>query len=341
MAWCQFRVQTNLPNLPNSWANLRVAIIGPPIPAICLVLTHLWTSYLATAIPFFLLLLHCTPYTQTPPVTNQRTEVSNHGRAAAIFTNFQEVRLVRLGLGWEAHVFTGRQPGGARGYWSHGVQGAEALPQRRLRWAAAQAQRRRGAQAAPRRRQPGLPYPACCPSSGPAFAQGSWLHLLWDLQEGWSFRAIQAQKVLRWCKILQVSVSQYWACRSSSHVWMLEHEMYNCSLDRLWASPSCYILEYRKLYSWVTVFHHLHARVCASLCRILVYIHTCVNIHVHEHDVLLGLVSAPSTWTWCSCFISRSAHIQDQQSIAGYSTRVKKKKSFIFAWYAAASYLFC
>jgi len=37
--------------------------------------------------------------TQTPPVTNQTTEVSNHGRAAAIFTNFQEVRLVRLGLG--------------------------------------------------------------------------------------------------------------------------------------------------------------------------------------------------------------------------------------------------
>jgi len=205
MAWCQFRVQTNLPNLPNSWANLRVAIIGPPIPAICLVLTHLWTSYLATAIPFFLLLLHCTPYTQTPPVTNQRTEVSNHGRAAAIFTNFQEVRLIRLGLGWEAHVFTGRQPGGARGHWSHGVQGAQALPQRRLRWAAAaQAQRRRGAQALPRRRQPGLPYPACSPSPGPAFTQGSWLHLLWDLQEGWSFRAIQAQKVLRRCKILQV-----------------------------------------------------------------------------------------------------------------------------------------
>jgi hypothetical protein len=126
--------------------------------------------------------LHATPY------TNCRGRSIKHGRAAEIVTDIQEVRLIRLGLGREAHV-PGRRPERARGRGrSHGFKGAEALPQRWLRWAAAAAA---AAAAAPaqRRQRPGLPYSACGPSPGPAFAQGSWLHLLRNFQEGGSIRA--------------------------------------------------------------------------------------------------------------------------------------------------------
>lgn len=120
--------------------------------------------------------------------TIHKLQREEHGRAAEIVTDIQEVRLIRLGLGREAHV-PGRRPERARGRGrSHGFKGAEALPQRWLRWAAAAAA---AAAAAPaqRRQRPGLPYSACGPSPGPAFAQGSWLHLLRNFQEGGSIRA--------------------------------------------------------------------------------------------------------------------------------------------------------
>ena len=79
---------------------------------------------------------------------------------------------------------------------------------------------------------------------------------------------------------------------------MLEYEMYNCSLDRLWASPSSYILEYRKLYSWVTVFLymleyvHLFVAYCVYMCKrpCTWNIMSCLTLLLrllHEHGALV------------------------------------------------------
>jgi hypothetical protein len=71
-----------------------------------------------------------------------------------------------------------------------------ALSQRWVHWVVAvQAQRWRGAPQGQEQQLAGLPYSKRNSSSGSAVAQGSWLHLLWNFQEGRRFRAIEAPEV--------------------------------------------------------------------------------------------------------------------------------------------------